>query len=120
MRFGNLAIYQGRAYRLGRYDEAMLNLVSEDSTDLANGFTVYAPGVYIKSVPRAEVEDVFRVSNFGEYQGVRVEILQEKDGLLLVEASQELPGFRRTDKFLWERWVKHEELTRIWEQRKSI
>lgn len=120
MRSGKLAVYRGRRYRVGSYDDVTISLLSEDPEDLKLGFTVHRNGLYFKRVRRDEVEEAFRLHTFGEYQGVRVEVVEEKDGLLRVESFQDLPGFRRTDKFTSERWLKPSELDRVWEEKTPL
>lgn len=117
-----IAIYQGRRYRAGRYDQVSIEVVSEDAADLRRGFSEYRPGLYVKWVPRTEIDEAYLLYTWAQFQGRKYPVISVKDGnyQLYGHAGDEEFGFHCIDYGVWERWAGPEELDRVWEERKPF
>ena len=77
--------YLKKEYRVWN-NQGLANLVSNDESDLSNGFIEYDPDgnnnprIFIKMVPPSEIGDVYEISTFAIYKGFEFYVLNEYDG----------------------------------------
>jgi hypothetical protein len=117
-----IVIYQGSRYRPGRFDQDTIQLVSEDPADLRRGFAEYEPGLYVKTVPRTEVDDAYLLYTWAQFLGRKYSVMSVQDGKyqLYGHAGDAKYGFQCIDYGVWERWVGPEELDHVWEERRPF
>lgn len=106
-------------YRVSDFNNQTVELVSNDEIDLKLGFRTYAPGVYVKTVSRSEVQSLYSATPKASYLGHTFTIVREQDGVLLLAASYAAPewGFTHAEPGVWEKWVPRAEVERVWEER---
>lgn len=119
MQFGDVVVYQGVAYREGGHDEWTIDVVSSNPSDLDKGFSEYAPGVYVKRVPRTEIDAAYVVFNKATYHGYEFSIGDERDGHVLLSGSLAFSewGFKQVEYGVWEKWVPIADVDNIREHR---
>lgn len=87
----NYAVYKGQIYRVSELDGTSVRLVSDDKTTLSLGFNLripdkkyfedpkykgfHFPDVYIKIVQKKELEDLYRINYYVEYEGLSFQIV---------------------------------------------
>lgn len=90
MRIGMYAMYNGKAYKAAKLNSETYKLI-DDGTDPAEGFarSEIAPQVYVKTVKRHDLSEVYIVKTYAEYQGERIEVADDKDDTVILATSDE-------------------------------
>ncbi|WP_330502076.1 hypothetical protein V2I71_02780 [Peribacillus frigoritolerans] len=123
IRKGEYTIYNGREYRFIESDTVeAIELISNDKKDMENGFTYYKKNIYAKIVGVNEVKELYSINPYAVYKGEVFPASQErKTGKVLLDTTNtELAkrlGFERTDKYMYSKSVKWDEVEII-EERK--
>ncbi|YCI77548.1 hypothetical protein M1D47_02565 [Bacillus sp. R1-10] len=123
LRKGEYTIYNGREYRFIESDTVeAIKLISNDKKDMENGFTYYKKNIYTKIVGVNEVKEFYSINPYAVYKGEVFPASEErKTGkVLLATTNTELAkrmGFERTDKYMYSKSVKWDEVEII-EERK--
>ena len=121
--------YLKKEYRVWN-NQGLANLVSNDESDLSNGFTEYDsdgnnnPRIFIKMVSPSEIGDVYEISTFCLYHGFEFHITYD-DGENYVLVSDYSPlvekfNFTRIDKFGYEKTVPKDEVDLVYEKKELI
>lgn len=123
MKSGIYAVYQGIVYKAG-LDSNIVTLRSYDSSEAKKGFSLYKGEVYIKRVPRSEIEEIYRISTLAIYQGYTFGVYREKGDKLLLftgdyTAYKEL-GLEMVDRGVYEKWVNKSDVTSVYEKKTSL
>ncbi len=132
MRNSIYTMYNGTEYRVLQRD-GYARLISNDATDLKNGFTEREPEenlnprIFFKTVSPEEVGDVYKINTFCLYQGYEFHVVREKNGYYTLETNStigmkliEQLGFERIDKYGYEKTVAKEDLDLIYEKKKLL
>ncbi|MEK4009638.1 hypothetical protein [Peribacillus sp. FSL M8-0224] len=123
IRKGEYTIYDGREYRFIESDTVeAIELISNDKKDMENGFTYYKKNIYTKIVGVNEVKELYSINPYAVYKGEVFPASDErKTGKVLLDTTNtELAkrmGFERTDKYMYSKSVKWDEVEII-EERK--
>ncbi|MBD8588170.1 hypothetical protein IFT92_10145 [Peribacillus simplex] len=123
IRKGEYTIYNGREYRFIESDTVeAIELISNDKKDMETGFTYYKKNIYTKIVGVNEVGKLYSINPYAVYKGEMFPASEErKNGKLLLDTTNtELAkrmGFERTDKYMYSKSVKWDEVEII-EERK--
>ncbi|MGG3478286.1 hypothetical protein ABES21_12300 [Peribacillus frigoritolerans] len=123
IRKGEYTIYNGREYRFIESDTVgAIELISNDKKDMNNGFTHYKINIYTKIVGVNEVGKLYSINPYAVYKGEMFPATEErKTGKVLLDTTNtELAkrmGFERTDKYMYSKSVKWDEVEII-EERK--
>ena len=121
--------YLKKEYRVWN-NQGLANLVSNDESDLSNGFIEYDPDgnnnprIFIKMVPPSEIGDVYEISTFAIYKGFEFYILNEYDGKYTLSTIDkvfvEKLGFFQYEFGVFHKEVSKEDLDLIFEKKKLI
>lgn len=122
LKFGEIVEYQGHVYRAGERSQHVMEVISNDAVDIQNGFYEYALGVYIKEVPRTNIDAAYIVFNKAQYRGHQYTIGAEREGEVRLSGGYAEPGwgFDLVEPGCWEKWVEVRDLEKIWERRIPI
>jgi hypothetical protein len=127
-RKGSYAIYRGKEYPFDVQENDNLTLISNDSSEIENGFSVYAPGVYTLSVKKKELTGYYRISTQASFKGITFGVLKAERGKVLISSSyenwprkfvEEL-GLEQVDRGIYEKWVDEKDLEKVWEEKSPI
>ena len=121
--------YLKKEYRVWN-NQGLANLVSNDESDLSNGFIEYDsdgnnnPRIFFKMVSPSEIGDVYEISTFCLYHGFEFHITYD-DGENYVLVSDYSPlvekfNFTRIDKFGYEKTVPKDEVDLVYEKKELI
>jgi hypothetical protein len=119
------ALYKGKEYRLAISKDKELRLVSSDVSDLEIGFFERSPGLYVLNVKKEDLESYYRVSTSVRYKGFDFGIWSTEGDKILISRdcdwhlAQKL-GLEPSDKGIYEKWVKEEDLEKVWEEKSSL
>lgn len=121
--------YLKKEYRVWN-NQGLANLVSNDESDLSNGFIEYDsdgnnnPRIFIKMVPPSEIGDVYEISTFAIYKGFEFYVLNEYDGKYTLSTIDkvfvEKLGFFQYEFGVFHKEVSKEDLDLIFEKKKLI
>ena len=121
--------YLKKEYRVWN-NQGLANLVSNDESDLSNGFIEYDPDgnnnprIFIKMVPPSEIGDVYEISTFAIYKGLEFYVLNEYDGKYTLSTIDkvfvEKLGFFQYEFGVFHKEVSKEDLDLIFEKKKLI
>ena len=121
--------YLKKEYRVWN-NQWLANLVSNDESDLSNGFIEYDPDgnnnprIFIKMVPPSEIGDVYEISTFAIYKGFEFYVLNEYDGKYTLSTIDkvfvEKLGFFQYEFGVFHKEVSKEDLDLIFEKKKLI
>lgn len=121
--------YLKKEYRVWN-NQGLANLVSNDESDLSNGFIEYDPDgnnnprIFIKMVPPSEIGDVYENSTFAIYKGFEFYVLNEYDGKYTLSTIDkvfvEKLGFFQYEFGVFHKEVSKEDLDLIFEKKKLI
>ncbi|EFI23475.1 hypothetical protein HMPREF9016_01865 [Neisseria sp. oral taxon 014 str. F0314] len=121
--------YLKKEYRVWN-NQGLANLVSNDESDLSNGFIEYDPDgnnnprIFIKMVPPSEIGDVYEISTFAIYKGFEFYVLNEYDGKYTLSTIDkvfvEKLGFFQYEFGVFHKEVSKEDLDLIFEKKKLI
>jgi len=123
LRKGEYTIYNGKEYRFIESDTVeAVELISNDKNEMDNGFTYYKNNIYTKIVGLDEVKELYSINPYAIYKEEVFPASQErKTGKVLLDTTNtELAkrmGFERTDKYMYSKSVKWDEVEII-EERK--
>ncbi len=123
LRKGEYTIYNGKEYRFIESDTVeAVELISNDKNEMDNGFTYYKPNIYTKIVGLDEVKELYSINPYAIYKEEVFPASEErKTGKVLLDTTNtELAkrmGFERTDKYMYSKSVKWDEVEII-EERK--
>lgn len=126
MEKGTFAKYINKVFRVSNIENGIIRLVSEDRSDLNNGFIekiypsnykdrAYLPKLYIKEVKKEEIEEIFEIDYKAKYKDNIFNISSNKIGSQYrigttdAEIAQQ-NGFNRTDKYYYEKLVNQDEI----------
>lgn len=126
MEKGTFAKYTNKVFRVSNIDNDNIRLVSEDQTDLNNGFkekmypsnfkdSANLPRLYIKEVKKSEIDEIYEVDYKAKYKGNIFNLSFNNVGsqFRLGTNNAELAkqnGFERTDKYYYEKIVNQDEI----------
>lgn len=121
MKDGIFAIYMGNEYEVGLKEDGSFILRSQNSKDLANGFTLYKGVIYIKVVQRSELEEVYKIRNYATYQGYKFGVEKEDGDKLLLHTGdytiyQKL-NLEMVDRGVYNKWVSKNDVTSLYEEK---
>lgn len=135
MRDNIYTVYNGKEYRVVRRN-GYARLISNDATDLKNGFTEREPEanlnprIFFKMVSPEEVGDVYGIVTYCIYQGYEFPITREESNRLYVLQSGctiTMPlellnrlGFSQVEKGVFEKKIKKEEADLVYEKKTLI
>ena len=121
--------YLKKEYRVWN-NQGLANLVSNDESDLSNGFIEYDPDgnnnprIFIKMVPPSEIGDVYEISTFAIYKGFEFYVSNEYDGKYTLSTIDkvfvEKLGFFQYEFGVFHKEVSKEDLDLIFEKKKLI
>ena len=121
--------YLKKEYRVWN-NQGLANFVSNDESDLSNGFIEYDPDgnnnprIFIKMVPPSEIGDVYEISTFAIYKGFEFYVLNEYDGKYTLSTIDkvfvEKLGFFQYEFGVFHKEVSKEDLDLIFEKKKLI
>lgn len=126
MRDGIFAIYAGNEYEVGLKEDGSFILRSQNSNDVANGFSLYKGVIYVKVVHRVDLKEVYEISTFAEYKGIKFRVIKEdKDNLLLCSMKGdyrifESLGMDMVDRGVYHKWANKNDITSLYEEKKPI
>lgn len=126
MRNGIYAIYQKNEYEAGAKGGDSYFLRSYNKDDIANGFSLYKGIVYIKNLQRSDLEEVYSITTFAEYRNVKFQVLKEDGDRILLSGMVgdyrvfEDLGMDMVDKGVYHKWVNKNDVTSIYEEKKSL
>ncbi|AUG56153.1 hypothetical protein [Acetivibrio saccincola] len=127
MRNGVYAVYKGKEYEAGRSVESnVIVLRSYNPNDVSKGFSLYKGIVYVKRVQRSELEEVYRISTFADYKGIKLRAMKEDRGKILLVGIVgdyrifESLGMKMVDKGVYEKWVDKSDVTAIYEEKEPL
>ncbi len=132
MRFGAIAIYQGKEFDITpQDDEKNFELFTRNPQAKTMGFVEDKthPGVYCKIVKRKAIETAYGIDNNARYKGHDFGVLPEsrykekENKILIIGGDEELAkklGMEMTDRYVYEKWIDIDEAEMIWEERKPI
>ena len=124
IRKGKYASYDGEEYRFRVLDGKRIKLISNNPSDINNGFTPINQTIFTKIVNISDVDKLFFISPYAKYNG-ELFTASEVGGtgkVLLDTTDTELAkemDFERTDKFMYSKMVEWEEVEII-EQKKMF
>jgi hypothetical protein len=124
IRKGKYASYDGEEYRFRVLDDNGIKLISNNPSDINNGFTPINQTTFTKVVNISDVDKLFFISSYAKYKG-ELFTASEEGGtgkVLLDTTDTELAkemDFERTDKFMYSKMVEWEEVEII-EQKKMF
>ena len=124
IRKGKYASYDGEEYRFRVLDDNGIKLISNNPSDINNGFTPISQTTFTKVVNISDVDKLFIISPYAKYKG-ELFTASEEGGtgkVLLDTTDTELAkemDFERTDKFMYSKMVEWEEVEII-EQKKMF
>ena len=119
MRNDIYGVYNNLEYRIGKRGEDWINLCSEDSNDLKNGFTLYKGLIYIKTVKISELSGIYSIKTYANYKGYKCQALKKLNDKVLLHAIIgdykicEALGFEMVDRGVYNKWVNLKELVFI-------
>lgn len=123
MKSGIFAVYQGIEYKAG-LDSNIVTLRSYDSSDAERGFSLYKEMVYVKKVQKKEVDEVYSISTLALYQGFIFGVYKEEGEKLLLFTDNyivsEKLGLDMVDRGVYEKWVSKNDVTSVYEEKKSL
>ncbi len=125
MRNGIYAVYQGNEYEAGTKANSFF-LRSYNSNDVAKGFFLYKGTVYIKDVQRSDLEEVYSVTTFAEYQNVKLQIIKEDGDKILLSGMVgdyrifENLGMDMVDRGVYHKWVNKNDVSSLFEEKNPI
>ncbi|GFN30969.1 hypothetical protein [Paenibacillus xylaniclasticus] len=117
------AVYLGREYEAGIKGDGQIILRSQDAADTAYGFELYRGIVYVKVVPRTDIESIYLKHMKAVYNHIEFTILDERADELLLSTMQgdyiELKklGFEVVDQGVYHKWVSEDQIERRFEIR---
>lgn len=124
MKDGIFAIYMGNEYEAGLKDDGSFILRSQNSSDAANGFSLYKGQIHIKVVQRDDLKEVYDISTLAVYKGIIFRVIkEEKDQLLLCSMKGdyrvfESLGMDMVDKGVYHKWVSKNDVTALYEEKR--
>jgi len=111
IRKGKYALYKSYEYRFTKIEGNYVELVSNNVTDKKIGF---ADKVYIKSVLLDEIDKLFKIYPYVIYKREKFPVFKGKDDKVLLDTTNtelaERFGFKRTDKYLYSKYVPNNEV----------
>ena len=126
MRNDIYGVYNNLEYRIGRKEDDWVNLCSDDSNDIKNGFILYKGLIYVKTVKLSELAGIYSIKTYANYKGYKCQVLKEQNGKLLLNAiigdykTCEDLGFQMIDRGVYNKWVDLKELNDIHEEKYKI
>ncbi|MBU7591735.1 MULTISPECIES: hypothetical protein [Bacillaceae] len=114
IRKGKYASYKNCEFRFTKIEDDFVELVSNNPTDKKIGFKEYSDNVFIKSVLLDEIDKLFNIYPYAIYKGEKFPVSQGKNDKVLLDTSNtelaERFGFKRTDKYLYSKYVLKDEV----------
>jgi hypothetical protein len=127
MRNGVYAVYKGKEYEAGRSVESnVIVLRSYNPNDVSKGFSLYKGIVYVKRVQKSELEEVYRITTYAEYKGIKFQAIKEDGDKILLSGVIgdyrvfESLGMKMVDKGVYEKWVDKSDVTAIYEEKEPL
>lgn len=123
MKDGIYAIYMGNEYEVGLKEDGSFILRSQNSNDVVNGFSIYKGIIYVKVVQRADLKDVYEISTFAEYKGMKFRVMKvDKDNVLLCSMKGDYRVFENlgmdmVDRGVYHKWVSKNDVTSLYEEK---
>ena len=80
--------------------------------------------MYIKRVHRSELEEIYSITTYAEYEGIKFQAIKEDGDKILLSGVIgdyrvfESLGMKMVDKGVYEKWVDKSDVTRIYEEKK--
>jgi hypothetical protein len=126
MEKGTFAKYKYKIYKVSDIDGDRIGLVSEDQSDLNNGFkekiypsnyknSANLPRLFISEVKKEEIDEIYEIDYKAKYKGNMFNLsfsktrAQFKIGTVDAELAKR-NGLERTDKYYYEKVVNKEEI----------
>ena len=126
MRNDIYGVYNDLEYRIGKKGDDWVDLCSNDSNDMRNGFKLYKGMIYIKTVKISELSGICSIKTYANYRGYKCQVLKKHDDKVLLNAiigdykiCEEL-GFKMADKGVYNKWVYLTEINDIYEEKNKI
>jgi len=119
-------IYKGKEYEVGAMNPDIVSLRSYDPSDVSDGFSLYKGVVYIKRVHRSELEEIYSITTYAEYEGIKFQVIKEDGDKILLSnligdyRVFERLGMKMVDKGVYEKWVDKSDVTAIYEEKRPI
>ncbi len=131
MRFGKIAIYQGKEFDITPQDDGKFELFNRDPQAKTMGFVEDKthPGVYCKIVNRKAIETAYKIDNNARYKGRDFGVMPESEykekenKILIIGGDEKLAkelGMKLADRSSYLKWIDIDEAELIWEERKPI
>lgn len=122
---GYFGVYHNTEYKVIEDMEDNLLILTKDLSKVTIGFVdIYGTGVYTKKIDRDELSEFYYIEPEAMYMGKTFNIgLPEKDEKICLgtdnASDAQKYGFKRTDKYYYEKWVSKNDV-KISETKKSL
>lgn len=124
MRSGMYAAYKGGEYKAARVDGELYKLIADD-IEPAAGFvrSEFAPA-YVKTVHRQDLERIYIIKTFADFQGDRLEVAEENGDIVTLATSDasiaEKFGMSKIDRHDYRLKIAKSEVTRFVEEIRPV
>lgn len=123
MRNGLYISYKGKLYEARVKDSKTYILCSYNKEDIINGFSLYKGIVYVKTVSKEDIEYIYRITTFAEYNDIKVQVIKETDDKILISKMDgdcnllSKIGMEKVDKGIYQKWVLKDSVSKIYEEK---
>ncbi|QUH28815.1 hypothetical protein [Vallitalea guaymasensis] len=126
MRNGLYGSYKGKLYEARVKDSKTYILCSYNKEDIINGFSLYKDIVYVKTVSKDDVEYIYRITTFAEYNYIKVQVIKETNDKILISKMDGdcnlllKIGMEKVDKGIYQKWVSKDSVSKIYEEKELL
>jgi hypothetical protein len=126
MRNGIYAVHMGNEYEAVVKDDNSFILRSKNSSDESNGFSLYKGIVYVKTVQRSDLKEIYRITTLAEFKGIKFQVINEDGDNILLSAIVgdyrvfENLGMVMVDRGVYQKWVNKNDVTLLHEVKSPI
>lgn len=123
MRNGLYISYKEKLYEARVKDSKTYILCSYNKEDIINGFSLYKGIVYVKTVSKEDIEYIYRITTFAEYNDIKVQVIKETDDKILISKMDgdcnllSKIGMEKVDKGIYQKWVLKDSVSKIYEEK---
>ncbi len=123
MKDGIYAVYKGKEYEVGIKNDGSYTLRSYNIHEVRDGFIPYR-GIFVNNVQKVDLEDIYDIKTYAEYQGYKFRVIKEDKNNLLLHSLindyriNEKLGLDMVDKGLYQKWVNKGLVTNLYEEKR--
>ncbi len=123
MKDGIYAVYKGKEYEVGIKNDGSYTLRSYNIHEVSDGFIPYR-GIFVNNVQKVNLEDIYDIKTYAEYQGYKFRVIKEDKNKLLLHSLindyriNEKLGLDMVDKGLYQKWVNKGLITNLYEEKR--